>query len=109
MIKLLINILSLFIVEKIVPGFYVDSFWTAVVVAIVLGIVNTFIRPILQIIALPISIATLGISAFLINVGLLMLVDAIVPGFAIANFWVAAMASVTMALVNWFLNKLIKD
>ena len=109
MIKLLINILSLFIVEKIVPGFYVDSFWTAVVVAIVLGIVNTFIRPILQIIALPISIATLWISAFLINVGLLMLVDAIVPGFAIANFWVAAMASVTMALVNWFLNKLIKD
>ena len=109
MIKLLINILSLFIVEKIVPGFYVDSFWTAVVVAIVLGVVNTFIRPILQIIALPISIATLGISAFLINVGLLMLVDAIVPGFAIANFWVAAMASVTMALVNWFLNKLIKD
>ena len=109
MIKLLITILSLFIVEKIVPGFYVDSFWTAVVVAIVLGIINTFIRPILQIIALPVSIATLGISAFLINVGLLMLVDAIVPGFAIANFWVAAMASVTMALVNWFLNKLIKD
>jgi len=109
MIKLLITILSLFIVEKIVPGFYVDSFWTAVVVAIVLGIINTFIRPILQIIALPVSIATLGISAFLINVGLLMLVDAIVPGFAIANFWIAVMASVAMALVNWFLNKLIKD
>ena len=109
MIKLLINILSLFIVEKIVPGFSVDSFWTAVVVAIVLGIVNTFIRPILQIIALPVSIATLGISAFLINVGLLMLVSAIVPGFEIAGFWVAVMASIAITLVNWFLNKLIKD
>lgn len=109
MIKLLITILSLFIVEKIVPGFYVDSFWTAVVVAVVLGIINTFIKPILQIIALPISIATLGISAFLINVGLLMLVGAIVPGFEIAGFWVAVIASVAITMVNWFLNKLIKD
>ena len=71
LMRLVINVLSLLIVEYLVPGFVLKDIWTAVVAAIVIGIVNVLIKPVLQFIALPISILTLGIGAFLINVLLL--------------------------------------
>lgn len=109
LIRLAISVLALFIVDYIIPGFDLRDFWTAVVAAIVIGVVNTVIRPVLQIITLPISILTLGISAFLINVLLLYLSSKIVPGFYIENFWTAILASIAMSLVNWFLHKLTRD
>jgi len=107
--KLAINVFTLLIVAYIVPGFVLDSFWVAVVAAVVIGIVNMFIKPILQIIALPISILTLGVSALLINVALLYSVSRIVPGFHIQSFTTAFIASVVMTLVSWFLHKLMAD
>lgn len=104
--RLLINILALFIVEYLVPGFILANFTAAVVAAIVIGIVNTLIKPILQLIALPISILTFGLAAFLINVSLLWLTAQFVPGFTIANFTTAIIASIVLSLVSWFLNRL---
>ena len=66
-VKLAINTFSLLIVEYIIPGFQIKDIWTALVSAVVIGVINTFIKPILQIIALPISIITLGVSAFLLR------------------------------------------
>jgi len=108
-IKLAINVFALFVVAYLVPGFILTGLWPAIVAAIVIGVVNTFIKPILQIIALPISLITLGISAFLINVALLYLVSFIVPGFRIANFMTAIIASVVLSLVSWFLQKLASE
>jgi len=108
-IRLAINVAALFIVEYLVPGFRLANLTTAIVAAIVIGIVNTLIRPILQLIALPISILTFGIAAFLINVFLLWLSSMLVPGFEIANFWTAIVASVVLSLVSWFLNRLAAD
>ncbi|MHB8975030.1 MAG: phage holin family protein [Pirellulaceae bacterium] len=108
-IRLAINVAALFIVEYLVPGFRLAGFTTAVVAAIVIGIVNTLIRPILQLIALPISILTFGVAAFLINVFLLWLSSRLVPGFEIVNFWTAIVASVVLSLVSWFLNRLATD
>ncbi|HJX46184.1 MAG TPA: phage holin family protein [Patescibacteria group bacterium] len=108
-IKLAINVFALFVVAYLVPGFVLSGLWPAIVAAIVIGVVNTFIRPILQIIALPISLITFGISAFLINVALLYMVSFIVPGFRIANFLTAIIASIVLALVSWFLNKLASE
>lgn len=107
--NLLINVFSLLVVEYLVPGFELSDFWTAVVASIVIGIVNTFIKPVLQLIALPISILTLGISAFLINVLLLWGTSKLVPGFYIDSFWSAILASIVLALVTWFLHRLAKD
>lgn len=109
LIRLATNVFALFIVEYLVPGFTLSDIWTAIVAAVVIGIVNTFVKPILQLIALPISIVTLGLFAFLINVALLWAVSVIVPGFEIANFTTAIIASVVLALVNWFLHKLASD
>lgn len=106
LIRLAINVFALFVVEYLVPGFVLKDFWTAVVAAIAIGIVNTLIKPVLQLIALPISILTLGIGAFFINVLLLWGTSKLVPGFSIANFTTAILASVVLSLVTWFLHRL---
>ncbi len=106
LIRLAISVFALFVVEYLVPGFVLKDVWTAIVTAVVIGIVNTFIKPVLQLIALPISIVTLGIGAFLINVLLLWGTSRLVPGFYISGFWTAVAASIVLSLVTWFLHKL---
>jgi putative membrane protein len=108
-LRLAINVAALLVVEYVLPGFHLATIWTAVVAAIVIGVVNTFIRPILQLIALPISILTFGIAALLINVLLLWGTSKIVPGFVIANFWTAFFASILLSLVSWFMHTLASD
>jgi putative membrane protein len=106
---LAINVFALLVVEYLVPGFKLDSLQSAIVAAIVIGIVNTLIKPVLQLVALPISMLTFGIAAFLINVGLLYLTSKFIPGFTIAGFSTAIVASVVLSLVSWFLHKLARD
>lgn len=107
--ELIVNVVALLVVETIVPGVELSDLKTAFIAAIVIGVVNTFIRPILQLIALPISLLTLGLTAFLINVGLLLLVSKIVPGFEISSFLVACFASIVLSLVTSFLHKIARD
>ncbi len=109
LIRLAISVFALFVVEYLVPGFVLKDVWTAIVTAVVIGIVNTFIKPVLQLIALPISIVTLGIGAFLINVLLLWGTSRLVPGFYISGFWTAVAASIVLSLVTWFLHKLARE
>ncbi|HLE48619.1 MAG TPA: phage holin family protein [Patescibacteria group bacterium] len=108
LMKIIINVFTLLIVSYLIPGFLFDTIWAAIVTAIVIGVVNTFIRPIIQILLLPLSIVTLGITAFLINVALLWVVAYIVPGFTINNFLTAVISSIVLTLVSTFLSKLSK-
>ena len=108
-IRLAINVFALLVVEYLVPGFILTSLWAAVIAAVVIGVVNTFIRPVLQLIALPVSILTFGIAAFFINVILLWLTSIFVPGFEISSFTTAIIASIVLSFVSWFLHKLASD
>ncbi len=108
-IRLTINVFALLVVEYLVPGFELTNYQAAIVAAIVIGVVNTFIRPLLQLIALPVSLLTFGISAFLINVFLLWGVAYVVPGFEITNFLTAVIAAIVLSLVSWFLHKLASE
>lgn len=108
-IRLAINVFALLVVAYLIPGFYFADLWATVVAAVAIGVVNTFIKPVLQIIALPISILTFGIAAFLINVVLLWGVSFVVPGFEIESFLAAVVASLVLSLVSWFLNKLASE
>lgn len=108
-IRLAVNVFALLVVEYLVPGFVLKDFWTAIVAAIAIGIVNTLIKPVLQLIALPVSVLTLGVSAFLINVFLLWGTSRLVPGFYISNFLTAVVGSIVLSLVTWFLHKLAKE
>jgi len=109
LIRLVLNVFSLLVVAYLVPGFSFTGLWTTVVAAIVIGVVNTFIKPVLQILFIPLTIVTLGITAFLINVLLLWGVSFIVPGFAIETFLTAVIASIVLSLVSMFLNKLSEE
>jgi len=107
-IGLVVNVLALLAVSYIIPGFVVADLQTAIVAAIVIGVINTFIKPVVQLIALPISFLTLGIFAFIVNVLLLMLAAHLVPGFEIESFLTAIIASIVLTLTSSFLGKLAK-
>lgn len=104
--QLIVNVVALLVVEAIIPGFVLADLQTAFIAAIAIGVVNTFIRPVLQLVALPISILTLGLVAFLINVSLLLFVAYLVPGFEISSFFVAAISSAALSLTSAFLHKI---
>lgn len=108
-VRLAINVFALFVVEYLVPGFHLASIWTGVVAAIAIGLVNTIIKPIVQLIALPLSILTFGITAFLINVLLLWGTSKLVPGFTIDSFTMALVSAIILSLVSWFLHRLASD
>ena len=107
--RLAVNVFALLVVAYIVPGFAFVNIQSAIVAAVVIGVVNTFIKPILQLVTLPISIITLGISAFLVNVFLLWGVSRIVPGFIITNLTAAIIGSIALALTSWFLHKIARE
>lgn len=109
LIRLAVNVFALFVVEYLVPGFVLSDYRAAIAAAIVIGVINTFIKPLVQLIALPLSIFTLGIVALVINVLFLWGAAYIVPGFEIDTFTTALIASVVLSLVSWFLSKLAKD
>lgn len=102
--RLAINVFALVVVDYLVPGFKLTGIWTAIIAAVVIGVVNTFIKPVLQLIALPFTILTFGLGAFLINVVLLWGSSKIVPGFTIESFKTAIIASIVLSLVSWFLH-----
>lgn len=108
-IRLAINVFALFVVAYLVPGFKLAGVETAIVAAVVIGIVNTLIKPVFQLIALPISILTFGIAAFFVNVTLLYLTSKFVPGFVIDSYVTAIIASLVLSLTSWFLNKLASE
>lgn len=108
LLKLIVNGLAVLIVSYVLPGIRVNSYFTALVVAVVLGIANMILKPILLLITLPINILSLGLFTFVINAILILLVSAIVPGFTVASFWWALIFSLVLSIVNSFLHKLAK-
>lgn len=104
LVSLILNSIAVFTTAYILPGIHIDSFWTAMVVAIVLGLVNAIIRPILLIITLPINILTLGLFTFVIMGGLVMLVSSLVTGFYVANFWWAIAFAFVLMIINSFIS-----
>ncbi len=104
--KLVINGLAVLITAYLLSGVRVANFFVAIVVAIVLGVVNTIIKPILILLTLPVNILTLGIFTFIINGAMILLVSEIVPGFTVRNLGWAILFSLTLSIVNFFLNSL---
>jgi len=88
-IRLLLNAAALLLVAYLVPGFSVDGFYAALIVAIILGIVNAIIKPILVLLTLPITILTLGLFTLVINALLIWFVSTIVKGFYVESFGAA--------------------
>jgi putative membrane protein len=106
LINILINGLAVFLTALFLPHVKVDGIVTAIIVAIVLGIVNFVVKPILHLLTLPITILTLGLFSFVINALMILLVDYLVPGFHVDNFWAALLFSLVLSLVSSLLHSL---
>lgn len=103
LLNIIISSVAIFVTAHILPGVKIDSFGTAVVVAVVLGLINAFIRPLLLIITLPINILTLGLFTLVIIALLVMLTSYLVPGFHVNGFWWAMAFGIVLAIINSFL------
>ncbi len=107
-LKLFLSALAVFVSAYVIPGVRVESYVTALIVAVVLGVVNMILKPILVILTLPITILTLGLFYFVINAILVLLVASVVPGFFVSGFGAALLFSLVLSVVGWFLNSLTK-
>ena len=108
LIYLLTNTLAIAIGSYLLPGVKVDSLSTAIVVAVIIGIVNTFLKPILTLLTLPLTILTFGLFSFVINGLIILLISRIVPGFTVNGLLWAILFSIVISIVNSFLNSVTK-
>lgn len=106
LIRLIVNAIALYVIAQFLPGFHVDSFTHAVIAALVLGIANAIVRPILFVISLPLEILTLGLFTFVINALVLWLVARLVPGFRIDGFGPAFLGALILSVISFLLSHL---
>jgi len=104
MIKyIIINSIVVYLAAALLPKVYIKNYFTALGVAILLGLINTFIKPILIFISLPVTILTLGLFIIVINAFILVMVDKLVDGLKIEGFGQAIIMSLLMGVLNWIL------
>ncbi|MFP4226930.1 MAG: phage holin family protein [Desulfobacterales bacterium] len=100
---------AIMLTEYLVAGIQVAGFGHALGAAMVLGVLNIILRPILFILTLPITIMTLGLFTFLINALMLKMASGLMPGFSVIGFWSAIFGALIISVINWLLNAIIKD
>lgn len=103
--KILAVVFALLLIAEYVPGFAVSGFYTALIVAVILGVLNVTVRPILFVLTLPITILTLGIFLFILNAVLLWFVASFVEGFEIDGFVPALIGAFLISAVSWIVNR----
>jgi putative membrane protein len=104
LIRLLITALVAFGLSYLLPGIHIDSFFTALIVALVLAILNALVKPLLVILTLPITIVTLGLFLLVINALIIMLGSKLVDGFQVDGFWWALLFSILLSVTTSILS-----
>ena len=103
-IRWLISAFGIWVADWLVEGIHVENFWYAILAAIVIGLINSIIKPILMLISLPFILLTFGLFLVVINAVLLLVAGDIVPGFSVVGFWPAVWGSLIMSTISWLLN-----
>jgi putative membrane protein len=104
-LRILISAIVAFALSYILSGVHIQSFITALILAIVLGLLNLFVKPILVILTLPITIFTFGLFLFVINALIILLAAKFVNGFRVDGFWWALLFSLLLSVLTSFLYK----
>ena len=111
MVKLLlvwlVNAVALVAVAYLLPGISVAGFGTALIAALVLGLVNAVIKPILILLTLPVTLLTLGLFIFVINGLLFWFVGSFIDGFVVSGFWWGMLGAIAFSIVSWALSALL--
>ncbi len=100
LIRLLMTAIVVFLLANFLPGMAVDSYWTAIIVAVVLGLLNLLVRPILVIFTFPITVLTLGFFLLVINALMILMCDALIEGFDVDGFWYALLFSLCLSIIQ---------
>ncbi len=108
-LRILINTLAIFAVAYLVPGFEVSGFLAALIMAVILGIINALIRPLVILLTLPVNILTLGLFTFIINALMFWLASVFVIGVSVADFAAAFWGAIIVWIVSWLTNVILRD
>jgi putative membrane protein len=103
----LINAVALLALPYLLPSIHVASFATALAVAVVLGLINTLVRPLLLVLTLPVTLLTLGLFIFVINGMMFLLAAWLLEGFVVDGLWAGVLGSTVYSLISWLLTKLL--
>jgi len=109
LLRWLIGAISLMSVTYVVPGIKIQSFYTALIAALILGLINSLIKPVLILLTLPVNILTLGLFTLVINALLFWLAATIVKGFGVDGFWPAFWGALAMSVISWVLNGIFNE
>ena len=100
LVKWVLSATAVLIAAYILPGVSVTSFWSALIVAAILAILNAILRPILVVLTIPITIVTLGLFLLVINALIILLTDSLISGFEVSNFWWALLFSLLLSILG---------
>ena len=103
----LVNTVSLIAVAYLMPSIRVADFTTALIAALVLGLVNAVIRPVLVLLTLPVTLLTLGLFILVINGLLFWFVGSFVKGFVVEGFWAGFLGAIIFSVISWLLSSLV--
>ncbi len=108
-LRVLLTALAVVILSKVLPHVEVDSYLTAIIVAIVLGLLNFLVKPILVILTLPVTIITFGLFLLIINAVIILLADYFITGFSVDGIWWALLFSLLLSVLQSILFSILKE
>jgi len=108
LLRWVINAGTLLLLASYLPGISVSGWYTALITALLLGLLNALLKPILVFLTLPVNILTLGLFTFVINALLFWFVATVVKGFAVTGFWSAFFGALIISVINWLISDLLK-
>ncbi|WP_421765285.1 phage holin family protein [Ekhidna sp.] len=109
LVKILLSSIAVIVASYLLPGVVVDSFLTAIIIAIILSLLNVTVKPILVILTIPLTVFTLGLFLVVINALIVLIADSLISGFEVYNFWWALLFSILLSIINAFLADLSKE
>src|SRR3989338_11477841 len=108
LLRWIINAVLLLLAASIIPGFEVNGFYAALIAALVLGLINAILRPLLFVLTLPVTVMTLGLFALVLNAAMVWLMSTMVKGIVLEGFVPAVLVCVVMWLGGWLTSGIIK-
>jgi putative membrane protein len=109
LLRWLVSAAALMLIAMYVPGIKVAGFYTALIAALIFGLINALIRPLALLLTLPVNLLTLGLFTFIINALMFWLASTVVKGFYVSGFWPAFWGALVMWVVSWFTNMMLKN
>ena len=108
-IKVIIAAVALWLADWLIAGIEADGWVTLLLAGLLLGLVNAFVRPVVTILTLPVTILTLGLFLLVVNAAMIGLVGLLLPGFHVDGFWPAVFAAIVTGVVSWVGQALIRE